>query len=102
MEEIVLNGIIDAIKNTSTFYMMVDKLYELQSDQKVTNPAMSSLIEDKAKIDKALNNFVAAIENGLMSNITNKRLQELEQRQKELEKKIAIEKSRQTIVFSKE
>lgn len=102
LEDIVLTGVIDAIKNTSTLNMMVDKLYELQSDQKVTNPAMSSLLEDKAKTDKALNNLVAAIENGLMSNTTNKRLQELEQHPKELETKIAIEKSKQKIVFSKE
>ena len=102
LEEIVLNGIIDAIKNTSTLNMMVGKLYELQADQMATNPTLSALLADKAKTDKALNNLVAAIENGLMSDTTNKRLRELEQQQKELETKIAIEKSKQRIVFSKE
>jgi len=96
-----LNGIIDAIKNTSTLNMMVDKLYELQADQIATNPTLSALIADKTKTDKALNNLVAAIENGLMSDTTNKRLRELEQQKKELETKIAIEKSKQRIVFSK-
>ena len=81
--------------------MMVDKLYELQADQIATNPTLSALIADKTKTDKALNNLVAAIENGLMSDTTNKRLRELEQQKKELETKIAIEKSKQRIVFSK-
>lgn len=96
-----MNGIIDAIKNTSTLNMMVDKLYELQADQIATNPTLSALIADKTKTDKALNNLVAAIENGLMSDTTNKRLRELEQQKKELETKIAIEKSKQRIIFSK-
>ena len=60
----------------------------MQADQIATNPTLSALIADKTKTDKALNNLVAAIENGLMSDTTNKRLRELEQQKKEYEKKV--------------
>ena len=65
-------------------------------------PFLASLLEEKSKTDKALGNLVTAVENGLMSNTTNKRLCELEQLQQKLEEKIAIEKSKQQITFSKE
>lgn len=102
LEEIVLNSIIDAIKDSKTLNTMVDRLFELQSKQIESSPVLTSLLAEQAKTDKALDNLVTAVENGLMSNTTNKRLRELEQLQQELEEKIAIEKSKQQITFSKE
>ena len=81
---------------------MVDRLFELQSKQIESSPVLTSLLAEKSKTDKALDKLVTAVENGLMSNATNKRLQELEQLQQELEEKIATEKSKQQITFSKE
>lgn len=81
---------------------MVDRLFELQSKQIESSPVLASLIAEKSKTDKALDNLVTAVENGLLSNTTNKRLRKLEQSQQELEEKIAIEKSKQQINFSKE
>lgn len=81
---------------------MVDRLFELQSKQIESSPVLASLIAEKSKTDKALDNLVTAVENGLMSNTSNKRLRELEQLQQEFEEKIAIEKSKQQITFSKE
>ena len=46
------------------------------------------------KVDTALNNLVCAVERGIISNTTNKRLQELESQQAELEKQILIERSK--------
>ena len=91
LEEIVLNSIIDAIKDSKTLNTMVDRLFELQSKQIGSSPVLASLIAEKSKTDKALGSLVTAVENGLMSNTTNKRLRELEQLQQKLEEKIAIE-----------
>lgn len=86
----------------TTLNTMVDRLFELQSKQIESSPVLASLIAEKSKTDKALDNLVTAVENGLMSNTSNKRLRELEQLQQEFEEKIAIEKSKQQITFSKE
>jgi hypothetical protein len=49
------------------------------------------------QVENSLNNIVSAIEQGIISMVTNKRLHELEQRQQELEGLIAIEKSKTDI-----
>ena len=65
-----------------------------QERQCVQNPRLTTLFREKAKVDKALDNLVAALEQGIMSATTNKRLHELEQQQGELEKEILIEQSK--------
>ena len=50
-----------------------------------------------AQVENALNNLVSAIEQGIISNITNKRLKELEERQLELERLILIEQSKTSV-----
>ena len=67
--------------------MMVDKLYELQADQIATNPTLSALIAEKTKTDKALNNLVAAIENGLMSDTTKNVCEKSNNRKKSWKRK---------------
>jgi hypothetical protein len=55
---------------------------------------LTTLLREKTKVDKALDNLVAALEQGIVSATTNKRLHELEQQQGELEKEILIEQSK--------
>lgn len=50
----------------------------------------------------ALQNLVAAIEQGILSNTTNQRLHELETRQQELERLAIIEKSKLAVTLSEE
>ena len=52
--------------------------------------------------DTALQNLVAAIEQGILSNTTNQRLHELETRQQELERLAIIEKSKLAVTLSEE
>ena len=42
-------------------------------------------------------NLVSAIENGIVSNTTNKRLHDLEKQQEELERQILVERSKQSV-----
>ena len=52
------------------------------------------LLSEKKKVEKSLDNLVTAIENGVVSNTTNRRLHELEAKLSELEEKIAIEENK--------
>ena len=58
------------------------------------------LRNEKAGIDKFLDNLVAALESGIVSKTTNKRLQDLERQQSELERQIQLEQSKQTVMLS--
>ena len=56
---------------------------------------MSNIVnKEKRNIDNAVNNIMTAIEKGVITNTTTKRLKELEEQQEELEKQILIEKSK--------
>ena len=54
------------------------------------------LEKEKKQIETALNNLVSAIEKGIISNTTNKRLKDLEERQTEINKQIIIERDTST------
>ena len=65
-----------------------------------TNTALNNLLKEQKQTETALQNLVTAIENGIMSSATNKRLHELEQAQQEIERRILIEKSKTTIRYA--
>ncbi len=68
------------------------ELMRVQETQAEQNSALSMIQKEKKQVDHALQNLVADIEQGVLSNTTNKRLHELEERQSELERQILVEK----------
>ena len=94
LEEFVIDVIVKELSRKETMDTLVANLLREQERQSVENAKLTSLLREKAKVDKALDNLVAALEQGIMSATTNKRLHELEQQQGELEKEILIEQSK--------
>ena len=58
------------------------------------NSVLSSLIKEQKQLENSLANVMSAIERGIITNTTNKRLRELETRQEEVERLILIESSK--------
>lgn len=58
---------------------------------------LTFLQKELRQVETSLNNIVAAIERGVISNTTTKRLQELEKQQENLQRQILIEKSKTTV-----
>ena len=79
LEEFVINIIVDELSKKETMDTLVNSLLREQERQCVQNPRLTTLLREKAKVDKALDNLVAALEQGIMSATTNNRLHELEQ-----------------------
>lgn len=75
---------------------IVANLMKIQ-DEKITNQTLNLLLKEKGKVDKALDNIANAIENGIISNTTNKRLHDLEKQQEILEREILIERSKLSV-----
>ena len=97
LEEFVVDVIVKELSQKETMDTLVNSLLREQERQCVQNPRLTTLLREKAKVDKALDNLVAALEQGIMSATTNKRLHELEQQQGELEKEILIEQSKAVV-----
>ena len=97
LEEFVIDVIVKELSRKETMNTLVANLLREQERQSVENARLTFLLREKTKVDKALDNLVAALEQGIMSATTNKRLHELEQQQGELEKEILIEQSKAVV-----
>ena len=60
---------------------IVANLMQMQEQQAKEASALNMILKEKRQTDTALNNLMAAIEQGIISNTTNKRLHELESKQ---------------------
>ena len=60
------------------------------------------LLKEKKQTQTALDNIVKAIERDIMSDSTNRRLNELEQQARELEEKIAVERNKVAFLLTED
>lgn len=100
LEKAVIETIVNAL---STPHIMVGLVNALLLEQQRLNgksDILNMLLQEKKQTDKSLNNLVSAIEQGIISSTTNKRLRELENRQAELETKIIIEKNKSAVTLT--
>ena len=71
-----------------------------QENQAKTNVVLNLLIKEKQTTDTAITNIMTAIENGGSTCTAMKRMRELEERQEELQKLIALEKSKTPVLLT--
>ena len=94
LEQLVIDTTVDELSSPQIMDGIVKHILELQERQATENVTLKLLNKEKASTERALQNLLTAIENGIYSNTTNKRLHELEAQQAELEKQIIIEQSK--------
>ena len=95
LEEQIVNAIVEELSKKPIMDDMVAELLKQQDRQIIANTKLATLKREKAKVDKSLENLVMALEQGIMSATTNKRLHELEKQQAELERDILIEEGKE-------
>lgn len=97
LEELILNSIIAEMSKPNAVNAIVKYLLNMQEQMNKNNPNLSLLLKQQKQNETALNNLIAAIERGIISNTTNKRLHDLESQQADLGKQILIEKSKTAV-----
>ena len=90
IEDAVIDGILNLLKDELVLEDLSNRIYEMQYEQSYTLISLKSQLEN---VEKKLNNIVQALENGIFSNTTKQRLDELESQKEELEKQIFEEQS---------
>ena len=80
--------------------LIVSKILEKQESQKRDNYDLKCLLQEKKQTETALNNLVSALEKGICSSTTNKRLHELEEKLECLEREIIIAKSKESATIT--
>lgn len=102
LEKLVIDTIICELSKPEIKDKIVNELIKRHESQLSSNIELSLLTKQQKQVETSLHNLVTAIEQGIISTTTNKRLQELEQQQAELERQILIEKSKTVVKLSKQ
>ena len=102
LENFVLENILRELSKPDTMNKVVDGLMQIQEMQNKESPILKTLLSEKRQTETALNNLMSAIEQGIISATTNKRLHELENKLTELERNILIEQSKTKITLSED
>jgi DNA invertase Pin-like site-specific DNA recombinase len=82
--------------------LVVDAAYKIHEDDLKANLTIINLESELSEKQKALNNLVTAIEQGIFSSTTKQRLTELEEQIESIKYRLACEKSRAESGLSKE
>ena len=97
LERLILDNIVQELSKPEIMEDIIRSLIKIQEETAKINSTLSLLQKEQKQVITALDNIVTAIEKGVMNKTTNKRMQELEARQEELERLILIERSKQTV-----
>lgn len=97
LEELVIDNIVQELSKTSTLDKIVFGLMQIQNSQTQINSILNMLVKEKQHTETAIENMLTAIESGVITASTTKRLKELESRRDELERQILIERSKTVI-----
>lgn len=100
LEQLIIDNIVQELSKPATLDKIVFGLMQIQNSQTQVNSILNMLIKDKQHTETAIENMITAIENGVITNSTTKRLKELESRQEDLERQILIERSKTVIKLS--
>ncbi len=98
--------VIDTTLNVLSHYDTIDKIAELilQAHTKIVTEqsVLNILIQEKNEKQKAIDNILTAIEKGIITHSTKKRMDELETRLEDIESKILVERSKEKSQITKE
>jgi DNA invertase Pin-like site-specific DNA recombinase len=97
LENMVIDAIITELNNQQTMQSVVKGLMAIQEQQLKLNSALSVLTKEKRQVESSIDNIMSAIEKGVVTSTTTKRLKALEEQLENLEKQILIEKSKAAI-----
>lgn len=94
LENVVVQAIMTLFEDDAMLDGFAEKIIAVNRQRLQDQSALKILRQEYDKIVKSKNNLVAAIEQGIITNTTKERLQELERRQEELSEKILIEQAK--------
>ena len=95
IEDLVIQHIMETLNDDELINDIVDSLFTLQSRE---NPELPLLQNQLAEVEKAANNLLNAIQDGIYNEFTKKRLEELGERKNQLEVAILQEQIKKPVL----
>ena len=100
LENLIISAIIEQLSDQQIMNTIVANLLKIQEQLTKETPILNLLAKEKRQTEKAIKNIMTAIENGVITNTTTKRLKELEERQENLERQILLERSKSAVKYT--
>jgi hypothetical protein len=92
LEQAITQAFERMLSTESNFDLLVDKILETVNSKLYDTTQLRIAEKELQQTEKAINNLIAAVENGFYSESTNERLKELENRKSDLNATIAKER----------
>ena len=89
IEDIVLNTVVEMLKNEETINSIADGVFAYYQEQNKNDDLAGALKRKMAEVEKATGNIIKAIEAGIFNEATKKRLDELDAQRAEIEAELA-------------
>lgn len=94
LENVVVQAIMTLFENNAMIDGFAEKIIAVNQKRLQDQSVLKLLQQEQDQIAKAKHNLIVAIEQGIITNTTKERLQELERRQEELSEKILVEQAK--------
>ena len=94
IEQIVLDTTYEALSSDENIKLLTDKIMAEYDRKNNDKSLLNYLTSELCKTEKAIDNVLSAMEQGLFTNSTKERLEQLEKRKNDLNEKIALEHSK--------
>ena len=101
LESDVIQALQRAFLDDVTISKLADMVLDANKKRIENNSVISLLQKELKQVNSAINNMLAAIEKGVVTESTTKRLKELEVKQADLREKIVLEQSKEKLNISK-
>ena len=102
MEQMVLDHTFELFDSLETISKIADEIIQLHNQMTKEQSILHLLNEERAKLQKSLNNLMIAIEEGVLTSTTKARVNELEALIAETDMKIFVEQSKLERTLKKE
>lgn len=100
LENLIVSAVIEQLSDQQTINSIVANLLKEQERLSKETPILSILTKEKRQAENAIKNIMTAIEKGVITNTTTKRLKELEEQQENLERQILLERSKTAVKYT--
>lgn len=101
IEDIVINATYESLSPES-IVLLADKITAANRKQIDDTSILNLLSSELTDTEKAINNILSAMEQGIFTSSTKERLDQLESKKVELQEKMQIEKSKTKLTITKE
>lgn len=102
LEKLIIEAITEHLNQPEQMKRIIEGIMRAQMQDSGNDTAITQLQYEKKKAETTIQNIMAAVEKGVVTATTTKRLLEMEQVLSDLEQRIEIEKSKKPVLLSKE